>query len=103
MNWDFGDIIEVAPNVFGRILNLYENGYETTAGFVEKLNINNNMLSVTYDSNHAEQLPFNWNEFLWLDDNNKRQKLSDIIWENRSKNKPVYLMEDGSYSWTVTM
>ena len=102
MNWNFGDVTEVLPNVFGKILNQYENGFETTAGFVKDLNINNDVVSITYDSDHAEQLPFKWNEELWLDDNNKRQKLSDIIWENRLENKPVYLMEDGSYSWTVT-
>ena len=94
MNWNFGDVTEVQPNIFGKILNQYENGFETTAGFVEKLNINNDVISVTYDSDHAEQLPFEWDKILWLDDRNKRQKLKDVVWENREYKRPLYLMED---------
>ena len=100
--WNVGDITEVQPNVFGKILNQYENGYETTAGFVRELNINNNMISITYDSDHAEQLPFGWTDMLWLDDHNKRQHIKDIVWDNRKGSLPLYLMEDDSYSWTVT-
>lgn len=101
-DWNFGDVTEVIPDVYGKILNQYDNGFETTAGLVQELKIDNSVMSITYDSDHAEQIPYGWHEMLWLDDNSKRQQMSNILWDNRKAGKPLFLMKDGTLSWTVT-
>ena len=95
-----GNITKVRENIYGIILNEYTNGYETTAGLVNELDINNSVISVTFDSDHSTELPFNWPELQVLDDNNKRQRISKIIFDSDNK---AYVMEDGTMSETVTL
>lgn len=92
-------VVVVRENVFGRILNEYDNGYETTAGFVPKPATEVKTWSITYDSEHARELPVAWPRMQFIDDNNKRQFIKSIDYEN---DFDAYLMADGSRSMEVT-
>ena len=94
-----GKAVVVRENVFGRILNEFDNGYETTAGFVQKPAVEINTWSITYDSAHARDLPFNWPDMQFIDDNNNRQPIKSIDFENDFN---AYTMADGSKSMEVT-
>lgn len=94
-----GSITRVDENIYGIILNKYANGYETTAGVVTELKIEKDIYSITYDSEHAVDLPFDWPSLLVLDDNNKRQHIKKIFFDSDK----AYLMEDNSFSYTVTI
>ncbi len=79
----------------------YQNGIETTGGFykqdeLERLFIK--ALSITYDSEHATELPLAWPRMQFLDDNNKRQFIKAIRYED----EPAYIMQDGTLSNEVT-
>ena len=95
---NIGDVVEVAENVYGKVLDIYENGCMTTAGFTESKE-SVAVDSVTYDSEHADCMPVGFPEMLWLDDNNVRQHIKEILWDTEGA---VYLMEDGTVSETVT-
>jgi hypothetical protein len=92
------EIVKVSDNVFGRILNEYSNGFETTAGFVKTKEVSD-CLSVTYDQDHWDCLPVGWPRMRWLDDNNKRQFIKQVMFD--AKDYP-YVMADGTRSRTVT-
>ena len=92
-------IVVVRENVFGKILNEFTNGYETTAGFVQKPATEINTWSITYDSAHARDLPIAWPRMQFIDDNNKRQFIKHIDYDNEFD---AYTMEDGSKSMEVT-
>ena len=79
----------------------YQNGIETTGGFYSKDEIEPayNVMSITYDSKHATELPVAWPQMMFLDDNNKRQFIKDIKFET---NGPAYIMQDGTLSNEVT-
>lgn len=97
-----GDILKVGEGIYGRYLNEYTNGYETTAGFVPKdpePEVDNSMLSITYDSEHFTELPVPWPRMLFLDDRNKRLRIKEIAYD---KADYVYIMEDGYASRGVT-
>lgn len=100
MNVNVGDVLEVFPNIFGRILNEYSNGYETTCGFVKRTDahVNNNAVSITYTSEYADCLPVNYFELNWLDDRNKRLKIKEVKLERLD----AFIMEDGYASQHVT-
>ena len=100
---------EQVYNVKGQVkfvikLNEYSNGIETTAGLYKpedlELIAEGYIAGITYDSDHATELPVDWPEFITLDDNNVRQKIKEIHW-NRSGKK--YEMEDGTFSEEVTL
>lgn len=97
------DIIKVADNYFGIVLDVFENGYMTTAGFVlkEHAEKHEGVMSISYDSDHADQLPVEWPDMLWLDDNGNRQKIKEIRWDLDERG-PVYVMSDGTRSEVVT-
>lgn len=78
----------------------YQNGIETTGGFYSKNELEPayNAISITYDSKHATELPLNWPKIEFLDDNNKRQFIKDIRYED----EPAYVMQDGILSNEVT-
>lgn len=78
----------------------YQNGIETTGGFYNKNELEqiHNAISITYDSKHATELPLAWPRMQFLDDNNKRQFIKSIRFEQ----EPAYLMQDGTLSNEVT-
>ena len=100
MNINIGDVLEVFPNIFGRVLNEYSNGYMTTAGFVKRLEakVNNDVASITYISEYADCLPFNYFELEWLDDRDKRLKIKEV----KIGLPAAFIMEDGYASQHVT-
>lgn len=79
----------------------YQNGIDTTGGFYSKDELEPvyNVLSITYDSKHATELPLVWPRIQFLDDNNKRQFIKEIRFET---NGPAYIMQDGTLSNEVT-
>ena len=79
---------------------IYQNGIETTGGFYSKdeLEPAHNAISITYDSKHATELPLAWPRMQFLDDNNKRQFIKSIRFEQ----EPAYIMADGTLSNEVT-
>lgn len=95
---EIGDVAKVAENVYGRVLDVYDNGCMTTAGFTEDME-SYAVDSVTYDSEHADCMPVGFPDMLWLDDNNVRQHIKEILWDNEGD---VFLMADGTLSGTVT-
>lgn len=79
----------------------YQNGVETTGGFYKQNELERvfvNILSITYDSKHATELPLAWPRMQFLDDNNKRQFIKGIRFEQ----EPAYIMADGTLSNEVT-
>ena len=100
MNVNIGDVLEVFPNIFGRVLNEYSNGYETTAGFVKRLEtkVNNDVTSITYISDYADCLPINYFELEWLDDRDKRLSIKEV----KIGLPAAFIMEDGYASQHIT-
>lgn len=82
-------------------LNEFTNGVETTGGLYreEELKEVDDVISITYDSEHATELPVQWKNMFFLDDNNKVQKIKRILYDSA----PAYEMEDGFYSYEVTV
>lgn len=97
-------VLKISNNVYGLQCNEYTNGIETTAGFVktEDVEYADSDLPVTYDSQHALMLPVNFYDCLWLDDRNKRMKLKEVLFENADKGDPIFVMEDGYISGSIT-
>ena len=95
-----GDVLEVFPNIFGRVINEWSNGYETTAGFVatSDVHVNNDVVSITYINEYADCLPVNYFEIEWLDDRNKRLYIKEV----KLGCLDPYVMEDGHRSQHVT-
>lgn len=92
-------VIEVADGIFGKVLNEYVNGYETTAGFVKKQDAKFvDCVSITFDAEHDTELPTNWDEIVWLTEWNTRQYISEI----RFGTEWPYIMADGTKSRSVT-
>lgn len=82
-------------------LATYDNGILTTGGLykVEELEeIPGFVIGITYNATACTELPVNWHDIQFLDDNNKRQRIKEIIFNT---DKP-YLMEDGVLSQEVT-
>lgn len=92
----------------GFLLATYDNGFLTTAGFVEELVESDE--PITYLGHAGLELPVNWHSILWIDDRGVTQHLIDIDLEeseqssvdHRAAAKPVFTMEDGYKSWSVT-
>ena len=81
-------------------LSEYLNGWETTAGFYEHpKECDQNVTCITYDSLHSNELPIDWPEMYWLDDNNKRQRIKSIDFDDIIC---AFAMEDGTKSREVT-
>lgn len=78
----------------------YSNGILTTGGLYKEQDLEPVQcgIGVTYNSEACTELPVYWHNVLWLDDNNKRQHITEI----RYGEIPAYKMEDGSVSWEVT-
>lgn len=79
----------------------YQNGIETTGGFYKQDELERvfvNVLSITYDSKHATELPLAWPRMKFLDDSNNRQFIKAIRYED----EPAYIMQDGTLSNEVT-
>lgn len=85
---------------FVRELHRNDEGYVlTTCGVFKKDElIEADSPCITYNSDSCTELPVNWAEHEWLDDNNKRQKIKVI----RFGEEPAYLMEDDTLSREVT-
>ena len=82
-------------------LATYDNGILTTGGLykAEELEeMSGVVISITYNDAACTELPVNWHDIQFLDDNNKRQYIKEIIFNT---DKP-YLMEDGTLSQEVT-
>lgn len=82
-------------------LATYDNGILTTGGLykVEELeDMPGVVIGITYNAAACTELPVNWHDIQFLDDNNKRQRIKEIIFNT---DKP-YLMEDGTLSQEVT-
>ena len=81
----------------------YSNGIETTGGLFKPEELEEyaeNIFGITYDSDHATELPVDWPDLLVLDDRDIRQKIKEIHWNRVSKK---YEMEDGTFSEEVTL
>lgn len=84
-----------------KCLATYDNGILTTGGLykAEELeDMSGVVISITYNAAACTELPVNWHDIQFLDDNNKRQRIKEIIFNT---DKP-YLMEDGTLSQEVT-
>lgn len=82
-------------------LATYDNGILTTGGLykAEELeDMSGVVIGITYNAAACTELPVNWHDIQFLDDNNKRQRIKEIIFNT---DKP-YLMEDGTLSQEVT-
>ena len=82
-------------------LATYDNGILTTGGLykAEELeDMSGVVIGITYNATACTELPVNWHDIQFLDDNNKRQYIKEIIFNT---DKP-YLMEDGTLSQEVT-
>ena len=82
-------------------LATYDNGTLTTGGLykAEELEeVPGFVIGITYNAAACTELPVNWHDTQFLDDNNKRQHIREIIFNT---DKP-YLMEDGTLSQEVT-
>lgn len=78
----------------------YTNGIETTGGFYTEDQLEeSNCPCITYDSEHYVELPLEWPDMEFIDDNNRRQKIREI----RHDEEPAYVMADGSLSEEVTI
>ena len=97
---NIGDILEVFPGIFGRVLNEYTNGYETTCGFVKTADahVNNDVVSITYINEYADCLPVNYFEIEWLDDRDKRLKIKEV----KLGHLDPFIMDDDHRSQHVT-
>ena len=84
--------------------NEWANGIETSAGLYQADELEDAqsylIFGITYDSDHATELPANWPDIEGLDDNDKRQKIKQIHWSRKDKR---YEMEDGTFSETITI
>lgn len=79
----------------------YDNGILTTGGLYKAEELDEMpgfVISITYNAAACTELPVNWHDMQFLDDNNKRQHIKEIIFNT---DKP-YLMEDGTLSQEVT-
>lgn len=88
-------------NRFVGFLATYDNGILTTGGLykVEELEeMSGLVLGITYNAAACTELPVGWHRMRFLDDNNKRQFIKEILFNT---DKP-YLMEDGTLSQEVT-
>lgn len=88
-------------NRFVKHLAAYENGILTTGGLykAEELEeMSGIVIGITYNAAACTELPVDWHEMRFLDDNDKRQFIKEIIFNT---DKP-YLMEDGTLSQEVT-
>ena len=86
---------------FVKHLATYENGILTTGGFykVDELEeMSGIVIGITYNAAACTELPADWPIIRFLDDNDKRQFIKEILFNT---DKP-YLMEDGTLSQEVT-
>lgn len=97
---ELNEVYKVKDSImYVRVLAEYTNGYDTTAGFYKEEDlIKANCLSITYDADHCTELPVDWPDRYFLDDNDKRQKIREIDFGNEFP----YIMEDGTRSKGVT-
>jgi len=82
-------------------LATYDNGILTTGGLytAEELEeMSGPVIGITYNAAACTELPVSWHRMRFLDDNNKRQFIKEILFNT---DKP-YLMEDGTLSQEVT-
>ena len=87
---------------FVQYLATYNNGILTTGGLYkadELEELPGNVISITYNAAACTELPVNWPSIRFLDDNDKRQFIKEILF---GSDKP-YLMEDGTLSQEVTI
>jgi hypothetical protein len=78
----------------------YQNGILTTGGLYKEEDLESlsgEVIGVTYNAAACTELPIDWHDRLFLDDNNNRQHILDILFET---DRP-YLMEDGYRSQEV--
>lgn len=88
-------------NRFVSFLATYNNGILTTGGLykAEELEeVSGLVVGITYNAAACTELPVDWHKMRFLDDNNKRQFIKEIVFNT---DKP-YLMEDGTLSQEVT-
>lgn len=86
---------------FVKHLATYENGILTTGGLykVEELEeMSGIVIGITYNAAACTELPVDWHNIRFLDDNDKRQFIKEVLF---GSDKP-YLMEDGTLSQEVT-
>lgn len=86
---------------FVKHLATYDNGILTTGGLykaeeLEEMSVQ--VIGITYNAAACTELPVNWHDIQFLDDNNKRQFIKEVLFNT---DKP-YLMEDGTLSQEVT-
>ena len=88
-------------NRFVKYLSTYKNGILTTGGLYradELEEMPGIIIGVTYNAAACTELPVDWYNIRFLDDNNNRQLIKEILFNT---DKP-YLMEDGTLSQEVT-
>lgn len=86
---------------FVKHLATYKNGILTTGGLykAEELEeMSGIVIGITYNAAACTELPVDWYNIRFLDDNNNRQLIKEILFNT---DKP-YLMEDGTLSQEVT-
>lgn len=83
----------------------YSNGHFTSAGLRDEVFPDPGTGPVLWHSSAAIHLPVEWPDMLWEDDNGKKQKMHMVLFdscaEDEDVDEPVFLMEDGTLSWTV--
>lgn len=100
----YGDIVKVPTGHHAVYLCDYSNGHMTTAGLYEEIVEDDG--PVTYHSCAAAELPVDAYGKLWIDDEGTVQKIANVLFsvlrDDEDPDKPVFLMEDGHMSWSVT-
>lgn len=90
------------PRYVGYIAD-YDNGILTTGGLYhgnEIREVKDEVLGgISYGPDGRTELPVNWPDMMWADDNNKRQKIKSIDFD--TEEYPPFIMEDGTRSWEV--
>lgn len=80
----------------------YQNGILTTGGLYkpdELEKVTEPVIGITYNADCCTELPANWPDMLFLDDNNKRQHIREIDF---SSTDYAFIMEDNTKSKEVT-
>lgn len=100
--------------VYGRLVRVYKNVLALTCGIFEEVELvgkeEDNDKPLSYCSLMCTELPVDWQDKRWLDDNGKVQKIVSMDFEEavladeetRDVEHPCFVMEDGSESWGVT-
>lgn len=110
MNDVIGKHVKIGTNIYAIVYATYENGYMTTAGFLEDIELADvDRVPVLYIGEAALELPINWPHIYALDDKGNKQMIQSVDFEyinacinsGMQVSNAVYRMADGYRSKAV--